>query len=293
MIDLHTHTTASDGTLSPSKLIEQAKAQGLEAVAVTDHDTVEGIAEAVDAGREHGLEVVPGIEISAEYAKGTLHILGYYINSSDERFRHAITVLQKARLERNPKMIHNLQKLGFNITMEDVARQAETGQVGRPHFAQVLVQKGYVRSAQQAFDKYLKKGAAAYEEKFRFTPAEAISHIAACGGIAVLAHPCTLNYGTGVKLESMVSEMMQYGLQGIEVYYTDHSRSQTALYERIADKFSLLITGGSDFHGYTLNGVALGTGRGTLKVPYELLKKMKKALPDKLHDYIDNSPILS
>jgi hypothetical protein len=279
MIDLHTHSTASDGELSPAELVAYAKKMSLDAIAVTDHDTVGGLEDALAAGSANGLEVVPGIEISAEYSSDSaLHILGYYIDYRDHNFLQTISILQKAREERNPKIIKNLQGLGLKIDINDVIEEAETGLVGRPHFAQVMVKKGYVKNSKEAFDKYLKKGAPAYEEKFRYQPHEAIALILNAGGIPVLAHPNTLNYKTDLELESAVLEMVKHGLMGIEAYYSEHKAKQIKLYKQIALKFNLLITGGSDFHGNNVKGIDLGTGKNNLNVPYELLDKMKKRL---------------
>ena len=158
----------------------------------------------------------------------------------------------------------------------EAAALRRVGQVGRPHFARVMVHKGYVKNFQEAFDRYLKKGAAAYEDKFRFAPRDAVSHIAACGGLPVLAHPCTLNCRTDQELESLVAVMLEYGRRGIEAYYPEHTATQIKRYKKIAQKFNLLLTGGSDFHGSMLKGIELGTGRGSLKVGYELLEKMKQ-----------------
>jgi len=277
MIDLHIHSTASDGTMSPTEIVRYAKEKDLEAIAITDHDTVEGVEEALAAGEKTGIEVVPGIEISAEYPESTLHILGYYIDFNDDKFLRSISVLQKARAERNPKIIKNLQNLGLKIDFEEVIEEAETGQVGRPHFAQVLLKKGYVKDINEAFNKYLKKGAPAYEDKFRFPPKEAVSYILNAGGIPVLGHPNTLNYQTNTELESIVSGMVKYGLMGVEVYYSEHNKNQTEFYEQLAKKYDLLTTGGSDFHGQNLKGIGLGTGRKNLNVPYALLKRMKEA----------------
>ncbi len=278
MIDLHVHTTASDGSLTPSELVAYASRKDLEAVAVTDHDTVEGVAEAADAGAREQVEVVPGVEISAQHEGGTLHILGYYIDVRSSRLLKGLEVVQEARRSRNPRLIENLQKLGIDITLEEVALTAAGGQIGRPHVAQVLVKKGYVKDARQAFCKYLQKGAAAYEPKFRIPPAEALSLICSAGGIAVLAHPFTLSCKTELDLDAFVCELAGQGLQGIEVYYPEHSTDREQLYARIARRHGLLLTGGSDFHGPALNDVDLGTGRGSLRVPYRLLAEMKKTV---------------
>lgn len=278
MIDLHTHTTASDGSLTPTELVQLAVEKRLEALAVTDHDTIDGIAEALAAGAAHGMDVVPGIEISAEYSGGTLHILGYYIDAADRRFCAKIAQLQQARAERNPKIIKKLQELGMNIEMEDVVAEAGGGQIGRPHFAQALLKKGYVRSAREAFDRFLAKGAAAYCEKFRFQPQDAIACIAEAGGIAVLGHPSSLNCPDEAALERVVHSMVAMGIRGIEAYYSDHTAEQTRHYIALAQKYNLLITGGSDFHGHSIKGICLGSGRGNLNVPRECLAALKQAL---------------
>jgi len=278
MIDLHTHSTASDGTMSPSELVHYARERALEAISLTDHDTVEGVEEALAAGNKEGIEVVPGIEISAEHPGGTLHIAGYFIDINDPDFLRNIAVLQKARAERNPRIVHKLQQLGLDITYDEIKEEAETGQVGRPHFAQVMLKKGYIKKPQEAFDKYLKKGAPAYEDKFRFPPDEAIAHIVNAGGIAVLNHPVTLNCRNTRELESFLETLLPYGLGGVEAYYSDHNPQQAEMYRKIAEKHGLLVTGGSDFHGKNIKGIDLGTGRGNLNIPYSVLESIKKAL---------------
>jgi len=277
MIDLHTHSTASDGKLSPCELVQYGKSMGLEAIAITDHDTVEGIEEAIESGIETGIEVVPGIEISAEYPDNTLHILGYYMDYKDESFLKNISILQAARNERNPRIAKKLQGLGVKIEFEEVVEEAGSGLVGRPHFAQVLLKKGYVKNTREAFDKYLKKGAPAYEDKFRFQPEAAISNILEAGGIPVLAHPSTLGCRTTADLEKAITSFVNYGLRGIEAYYSEHSQGQVNLYKDIAEKYRLLITGGSDFHGHNIKGVKLGKGKNNLSIPYSILANLKKS----------------
>ncbi len=274
-IDLHVHTTASDGTLSPAAVVCYAQNRGLEAIAVTDHDTVAGLAEAVAAGSQLGFEVVPGVEISAEFPSGALHILGYYIDFTNASLLHRLSVLQNARAERNPKIVCKLQALGVDISFEEVVQEAGGGLVGRPHFAQVLLKKGYVKSLQEAFDKFLKKGAPAYEEKFRFPPKEALSMILDAGGIPVLGHPVTLHCN-GDQLAAQVREWKQQGLQGIEVYYSDHDAAQTGQYLTLARTCGLIATGGSDFHGSMIKGIELGIGRGNLDIPYRILQELKQ-----------------
>jgi len=274
-IDLHTHSTASDGTLSPAALIGYARTKGLEALAITDHDTVEGLAEALAEAAKTGFEVVPGVEISAQYPRGTLHILGYYMDFTGAAFLKQLSVLQDARADRNPKIVAKLQAQGLDITFEEIEQEAGSGLVGRPHFAQVLVKKGYVKDPQQAFDRYLKKGAAAYEEKFRFPVKDAIRMIAEAGGIPVLSHPVTLNCNN-LQLETEVKAWRDFGLQGIEAYYSEHDQLQTRLYEELARRYQLVTTGGSDFHGNMIKGIELGSGRGNLNIPYSVLEGLKK-----------------
>ena len=274
-IDLHVHTRASDGTLSPANLVQYAKTRGLEAIAVTDHDTVEGLDEAVVEGNATGFEVVPGVEISADYAGGALHILGYYLDFKSGALLKRLAVLQDARAERNPKIVRKLQALGFSISFAEIEQEAGSGLVGRPHFAQVLLKKGYVKSMQEAFDKYLKKGAAAYEDKFRFPIPEAINMIADAGGIPVLGHPVTLNCN-GLQLEANIKAWKRIGLQGIEVYYSDHDAALTSQYAALARRYGLIPTGGSDFHGSMIKGIELGIGKGNLNIPYSVLQELKQ-----------------
>ncbi|MCX5896331.1 MAG: phosphoesterase, partial [Proteobacteria bacterium] len=225
---------------------------------------------------EHsGLELVPGVEISAEFPQGTLHILGYYIDYRNSSLHKSLGVLQDARAERNPKIVLNLQALGINISYEEIVQEAGTGLVGRPHFAQVLLKKGYVKSVQEAFDRYLKKGSPAYEEKFRFPIKDAIRMIADAGGIPVLSHPFTLNCNRQ-QLEYQIKTWLGLGLQGIEVYYSEHDSMQTKQYTELARKYKLAITGGSDFHGQTVRGIDLGTGKGNLTIPYSVLEGLKQ-----------------
>lgn len=274
-IDLHVHTTASDGALSPREVVRRAKEMGLKAIAITDHDTVEGIAEAVQEGTRRGIEVVPGVELSVDWPNGTFHVLGYYINPEDLQLKEVLAIVQRAREERNWKMLDRLRQLGFELTMEEVRSFSRDGQICRPHFALAMVKRGYVTSVEEAFEKYLKKGGPAYVEKFKLKPEEAVKVILEAGGLPVLAHPYTLEVGEE-NLKALVKELKRIGLQGIEVYYPDHTPEQIALYRRIAEEFDLAPTGGTDFHGPTVKDVELGKGKGDLVLPYELLEGLKR-----------------
>jgi hypothetical protein len=275
LIDLQVHSTASDGSLTPAEVVQLARKNGLRAVALTDHDTLDGVEEALNEGHVQGVEVVPGVEISAEFKEGTMHILGYYVWDGRADLSQSLQRLQKAREERNPRMISKLNELGLNITLDEVIACAGGGQVGRPHMARALLEKGYVFSLNEAFDLYLGKGKPAYEEKFRFTPQEALSMIRKAGGVAVLAHPFTLGLH-GLDLESLLKQLVAQRLEGIEVFSPEHTLDQEQLYRRLAIDHDLVITGGTDFHGANKPGIDLGRGRGKFQVSYALLTLLKE-----------------
>lgn len=279
-IDLHTHSSYSDGSFSPGQLVQLAKDKGLRAIALTDHDTVAGLEEALAAGKELEVELVPGVEISAQYPPGTMHILGYYVQPSHPELLRDLEKLQRARAARNPKIIERLQALGLEISWTEVLNLSG-GQVGRPHIAQVLLHRGYVSSINEAFARYLKKGAIAYVEKFRFSPDEAIAMIRNAGGLAALAHPFTLGVGNPQELTSLVRELQAMGLEGMEVFYPEHSEEMTGVYQDIAKGLGLLYTGGSDFHGDLKNGSDLGVGVETPNLDYALLQAIKKRLEER------------
>jgi predicted metal-dependent phosphoesterase TrpH len=185
--------------------------------------------------------------------------------------------LQKARAERNPKIVENLNRLGVKITYDEVLKASGGGQVGRPHFAQVLLEKGYVRSFQEAFDRFLKKGASAYVDKLRFTSGEAIHFIREAGGVAVVAHPNTLGINGYQALEALLLQLVREGLKGIEAYYPEHSPAETVQYKFLAEKLGLVMTGGTDYHGIEGNELDIGVGRGDMKLPYSIIENLKSA----------------
>jgi hypothetical protein len=276
VFDLHLHTTASDGTMSPAELVRYAKGKGLRVIAITDHDTIEGLSEGIKEGNKLGLEVIPGVELSASAPKGTMHLLGYYIDPASSELTDKLRVLQQARKERNLKIVEKLQALGMAIELSEVKEAPEHGQIGRPHFAYTMVQKGYARNIQDAFDRYLGKGRPAYVEKFRFSPQEAMHFIKKAGGITVLAHPFTLKQPQPEDLDAVIGELKAKGLDGIEVYYPEHSDGQTKLYRSLAKKYGLVISGGSDFHGLTKDEVDLGEGYGARGLTYSLVEAIKE-----------------
>lgn len=271
MIDLHVHTTASDGTMSPRELVFYAKEKGLSAVAITDHDTISGINEAVKAGEECGIEVVPGVEISVDYSQ-EMHILGYFINDS-KALSDKLFDIRERRNNRNIKVVNKLNELGFKITMDEVLGKAKGESVGRVHIALVLIEKGYAKDVQSVFAQYLAVGSPAYFKREKLLPKEGIELILQAGGIPVLAHPVFFKEN---DLITAVSMLKQFGLAGMEAYYSMNSIEETERLLAIAKKFNLLVTGGTDFHGRNKPEIEIGVGKGNMKVEYDILQKMKK-----------------
>jgi predicted metal-dependent phosphoesterase TrpH len=276
-VDLHIHSTASDGSLSPLEIVQTAEKLGLKAIAITDHDTVDGSVEARGHEQAHDVEILSGIELSAELGSGTIHILGYLIRLDDMSLMQTLGVLQEARANRNTRIVDRLGELGVDISYDDILEASGGGQVGRPHFARVMVQKGIVKSMDGAFDRFLGKGGPAYVERYRLTASEAIEAILKAGGVPVLAHPSTVDAKTESELENTLVELKRAGLKGVEAYYPSHGASRTARYEGLANRHGLLVTGGSDFHGHAKMGVRIGVGRGNLRVPYRVVEALKKS----------------
>lgn len=268
-VDLHTHSTASDGTVSPAELVRLADVAHLAAVALTDHDTVAGLAEARAAARGcPQLRFVPGVEVSAAYAPGVMHILALGIDDAHPAVAKLVGQFVDARNDRNPKIIAKLQELGLRIDMADVLAVAtqlrsrgDSGIVSRMHMAEALRRKGCVASIQEAFERYIGSGAPAFVDKERLQPADVIAAIRAGGAPAVLAHPVQLRCEDDDHLERIVRSLVDVGLEGIEVYHSDHDDVQTRLYLELARRFGLLVTGGSDFHGTGKPHVRLGRPR--------------------------------
>jgi predicted metal-dependent phosphoesterase TrpH len=275
LVDLHVHSTVSDGTLTPRALVELAKEKGLRAIALTDHDNINGNKEALEEGERLGIEVIPGVELSGDFPGGTLHILGYYVTENDSLKDNLIN-LQKVREERNFRIIERLNQSGVPVTYEEVAEVAGGPQIGRPHIAQVLLRKGIVRDLDEAFSRFLGKGKPAYVNKFRPTPERAIRWILEGGGVPVLAHPFTLNMVELDELRVLIAGWADLGLKGIEVYTPEHTVRQEEMYKNLAERLELVITGGTDFHGLNKPGVDLGTGYGDFRVPYECVEKLKR-----------------
>ena len=275
-IDLHLHTTHSDGSLRPSDVLTLAKHANVSALAITDHDITTGIPEAMAAGEELGIDVIPGVEISSFDGKSELHILGYWVQWDEAVFNQRLARLRESRHRRNPLIMERLREAGLDVTYDEVRSLAGTESVGRPHIAQLLMQKKYVTSAKEAFDRYLAEGKPAYVARELPTPKEAISWIREAKGVAVLAHPTWVKE-SGEGLRTCVSALKEAGLGGVEVHYSTHTKSQTSQYLELARRLDLLVTGGSDFHGITKPDIEVGTGRGGLKVNPRLLLPLKEA----------------
>ena len=262
-IDLHMHTTASDGSLSPTELVDRAAALKLAAIAITDHDTVGGLAEGIVAARRCSLPLIAGVELSVEDSVGRFHLLGYGFDPADPALGRALTELRELRAERNKAIMAKAASLGLPFTWADVLRHVGDGGevVGRPHIAAALVEAGVVGTIQEAFDKYLATGQPLYTPKDGLSPRRAADLLHATGGIAVMAHPALNRWADPDALRARLSVLKaDAGLDGVEAYYSQHTPAQTEHYLRIAEDLELVVTGGSDFHGTPKPHVILGFG---------------------------------
>ena len=280
MIDLHSHTDQSDGTFTPAELVGEAMKLGLEALAITDHDTFKGYDMAVPYAKEAGLELICGIELSTKFGGATVHMLAYFLcEPPTAEFCTWLEALLESRRERNRQLIVKLQDLGLDITLAEVETKGRT-LTARPHFGRVLLEKGYVSSMQEAFDKYLDEAAPGYVQRREVPVDEAIARVKAAGGITSLAHPVRVAKNDWDTLAVWVKKMADAGMGAIEVFHSDHTPENVAYYGQLAERFGLAVTGGSDFHGGNKPGIDLGTGhRRNLSVPYSLLAKLRAARP--------------
>jgi len=263
-VDLHLHSTASDGQFSPSDLVAMALERNLLAIAITDHDTTEGVSEALEAARGTGLEVIPGIEISTDVSREEVHLLGYYIDYHDPALEKKLCAFRQARLHRAKEMLAKLAALGFPLQWEMVAELAGGGSVGRPHIAQTMVRMGYVASTDEAFSLYIGRNGPAYVERYKLSPLEAVSLIKEARGLPVLAHP--------LKVTHFLPSLIERGLVGLEVYYNGYSAEDIRELADLARKFDLIPMGGSDFHG---PGVLDTVEMGGIWVPMESVKRLR------------------
>jgi predicted metal-dependent phosphoesterase TrpH len=281
-IDLHIHSSASDGTLSPAEIVRRAAKLNLAAIAITDHDTLKGAAIARQVERPADLQLLSGIEISAAPPAGygipgSLHILGYGIDPDDRALSDALVQMRAARDDRTPRILRALKGLGIEISMTEVAAKVGDSIAGRPHIAQVMLEKGVVTSMDEAFDRYLGKGKPAYQDKERISSAETIGLIRGAGGIAVLAHPGLIE-STETARQRLTAELCEMGLGGLEAYYPEHSADETAAFVHLAEKLDLKLSGGTDYHGEITPGMEMGCGRGDFYVPFTVYEALRAAL---------------
>ncbi|MDD5115496.1 MAG: PHP domain-containing protein [Candidatus Omnitrophica bacterium] len=264
--DLHVHTSESDGTLSPRQLVTAAHSSGLSAIAITDHDTVEGIPEALEASSSFGLEIIPGIELTAQYERQEVHILGYFFDFRNAELTEKLKVMQQNRVERVYKIVKNLEDLDVRIDPRDVFDISGKGTVGRMHIAKALVKRGWVSTTGEAFSRYIGDKSPAYVLGFNLSPQEAIKLIRRSGGVAVLAHPYLL------RNDELIRDLADCGLGGIEAYYPEHSQSMVNFYLDLAKELKLLVTGGSDFHGSVKPNIKLGM----VKIPMDMVDDLRQ-----------------
>lgn len=274
MIDLHCHSTFSDGSLAPEQLIAEAAKIGLAALALTDHDTVAGLPRFLAAAAGTAVRAVPGVELSVDCSSGVMHMLGYWMDTANPELIRQMEWIRNGREMRNRGMLEKLNALGFAMTWEEVQALAGEDVVGRPHFGQVMLQKGYAKDKNEVFDKWLGDGKPAYVDRPRLTAAAAVAVIRQAGGVAVLAHPFTLRVSRDA-LASLFFELAAAGLAGVECYYSEHSAELTKEFLAMARQANLVPTGGSDFHGEVSPGIRLGVGFGGLNVPDDVLAQLE------------------
>ena len=277
-VDLHSHSTASDGTFPPEEVVRLAQRSGLIGLALTDHDTVGGVKAAAEEAERLGLAFLPGIEISAIHNRpGAMHLLGYGVDPDSPSLRELSRHQIEGRNARNPKIVAKLQELGVSIRMDEVEAEAKGDVVGRPHIAAVLLRKGYVSSIKQAFDKYLGTKGAAYVDRERLPPRRAIEMIRESGGLTSLAHPIQLRTENDAQLERIVKDLADLGLEAIEVIHSDHDQAWVEKCGDLADRFGLLKTGGSDFHGINKKEIQLGLANGR-RIPRRFMTSIEERL---------------
>jgi len=278
MIDLHTHSVYSDGTNTPQELVALAEKQRLKALALTDHDTVAGVAELISACNKKNIYPVPAIELSAACDRGTMHILGYFVDHTDATFLKILKRIQEERHERNINILKRLNKLGYVLLWSDVKTQQAQHIVGRPHFAAALVKRNYVKTKKEAFERLLAKGRPAYIKHFHYSAQECFEFIRAAGGVPVLAHPATLRLPDDT-LFSLLKQMKKEGLAGIETYYAENNLKNQQMFSDWAEKLDLVCTGGTDFHGDNSPDLNIGIGFGKLYVPDKVLDQLYAIKP--------------
>jgi 3',5'-nucleoside bisphosphate phosphatase len=277
MIDLHTHTTFSDGSLPPARVVEEAVAEGLTAVAITDHDTIDGLHEALAAGERLGIEVVPGVEINLEHERVTMDLLGYFLDDCPStELERVLADLRSYRDERNAQILERLAGLGLPVDPEDLAAAAENGAVGRPHIGEAMMRRGYVSSISEAFERYLRRGAPAWVDRRRLSLGAAVRLLQESCGLPVLAHPGIIRTDAD-GLEHIVRDAARLGIVGLECYHPQHDEATVKRCLALAAEHDLVATGGSDFHGTIKPNARIGRGPGGMRLPDALLAGLKRA----------------
>jgi predicted metal-dependent phosphoesterase TrpH len=276
-VDLHTHSIYSDGTATPGELVQMASALGLKGLALTDHDTMEGCALAIAAGRQYGVHIIPGLEISCTHGDFSLHILGYGVDPENELLNEKLRQIQDGRQQRNRKILAKLTDINIEISAEELKALSSCGQTGRPHIARLLMAKRIVPDFGTAFRRYLGKGKPGYAERFSFSAAETIDFIHKAGGAAILAHPGKLDQKMRVQ-PHLIKELVQRKLDGLEIYYPTHPKKIQKKLHGLAEQFNLLKTGGSDYHGGNRPNSGLAGGKGSICPPDSILEKLQSRL---------------
>lgn len=274
IIDLHVHSTASDGTFTPAELIVEAHKRQICAIAITDHDSIDGVSEALAAGEKYGVEVIPGVELSTEYEETEIHVVGLFIDPENETLCGQLREFRDNRDNRNLKMIDRLREEGYAITAEELYERHPGAVLTRAHIARFLVDTKQVKDIPTVFAKLIGDGCKCYVDRMKITPMKAVELIHEAGGVAVLAHPCLYKMKKS-DLEEMVEKMVRAGLDAIEAVYSCNEGSDEKDYKAMAEKYGLLISGGSDFHGSNKPYIKLSIGKGNLCIPYEILEHIK------------------
>lgn len=276
IVDLHSHSTASDGSETPTRLVELALEAGLRCLALTDHDTLGGLDEAIAAAAGTGLELIPGLELSLQYDRGGMHLIVLWLGPGTGPLQDRLAELRASRNERNARIADILTSIGLPITLEEIEEEAGGGSVGRPHIAAVMMARGYVPDIRTAFDLWLGAGRPAYVGRKRLDPADAITLARESGGVPVLAHPHTLGITTASEMADLLSDLKRAGLVGLEALYPAYHRHEREGYADLARRFGLLPSGGSDFHGTYKPGLLLGSGYGDLVVPAQICEELRR-----------------
>lgn len=273
-IDLHTHSIKSDGSMTPAEVVREAKRAGLSAIALSDHDSIEGVREAMEEGKKLGVEVVPAIEFSVQSDTET-HILAYFLDIDHPKLIKTLEECKVVRQQRNEECCRKLNELGFDVTMEEALAIAPNGIVGRAHFARLLMDKGYTQSVKEGFSKYLENGKYAYSGTQRLTDEETVRLIKECGGLSFVAHLHLIKLDDDT-LRKFLLRLKAVGLDGVEGYYTEYTPEMQEKYQAMAKELGLMISGGTDFHAQMKPHISIGTGLGNMKIPYEVLENIKK-----------------